>query len=478
LLRRLGLLRAKEAVAADFVRLLRETSAWSLAVLHQSHTAAVVEAARAHCAKLDTDVFTPLEHVAQSLDTLRAQLDTADSLADRHRGLRESLATAPSEVSEGGGGPGTRERENSGPTITLGVVLAARRSAPRWQELEEVARVAQTQWLEAYTPAKAAVDGLFPRQVERFGEAVLRVRPCPPARLCRCRRALAHAARWRASILLACALQAFVDGEADVAAAEHDAAASWSALAGRTGSARMAAAETDPLLRFASNVWLYVANLNRDMLRGGGGGGGGGGGSGPSSSGSSASLSRRHSRHTSVDLHFDGSDGVVVLASSPTAHTPATPSPLSTMVAAAAVTPAPPASSPAPPSSGMPPRPAITPRRRTVDLSAEHQLQRYKDAFGRNPVTSLAVPAGFEAIPQVARHALAGCCHAHELDSLLRFQAMSLDEMEQCRCDAARPGATSTPAARTRRSNPPRRLLSPLTSLASGYAIWRRATCS
>jgi len=99
LLRRLkGLLRTKEAVAADFVRLLRETSAWSLAVYHQSHTATVVEAARAHSAKLDAEVFTPLEHVAQSLDALRTQLDTADSLADRHRDLRENLATTPSQV--------------------------------------------------------------------------------------------------------------------------------------------------------------------------------------------------------------------------------------------------------------------------------------------------------------------------------------------------------------------------------------------
>ena len=204
-----------------------------------------------------------------------------------------------------------------------------------------------------------------------------------------------------------------MDAEDECAHVLQDGMASWAATVGRTGSAQMVTSESDPALRLASNVWLYVSQLNRSMIQTDGGTATTP--STPRAATSSMAAGASGDLLAPGDLGGGGSSGSVRGATDPT-------TPGASMVWAPSL---------ASPRGSETPTPAKM--RRVGPLSAEQQLQRYKESLGRNPVSSLAVPTGFEAYPQVARYALAACCHPSELDALLRFQALSADELERCR---------------------------------------------
>ena len=179
-----------------------------------------------------------------------------------------------------------------------------------------------------------------------------------------------------------------MDAEADCNKVHQEGLAGWAATVGRTGSSQMVQSESDSVLRFASNVWLYVAQLNRSMLQADG--------VAPSPRRPSVPRDPGPERAESRD------------------DAPAELAPLGA----------------GPPLDGVGlggPNATPTRPRRFEPATPEQQLQRYKDSLGRNPVSSIAVPTAFEAYPQVARYALAACCHASEMDALLRFQALSAD---------------------------------------------------
>ena len=202
-----------------------------------------------------------------------------------------------------------------------------------------------------------------------------------------------------------------MDSKVDAARALNDGVGMWTSAVGTSGSAQMATCETEPVLRFASNVWLYMAHLNRSLAL-----------ADTATNGVRTPTLRRLSA-SADEGHANGVDAVG-------AGDEGTEEPRTPRRSLATGTPG-----------------ATTPR---LELTSEQLLQRYKDALGRNPISALAVPVGFEAYPVVSRRALSACCHPHELDELLRLHSMSPDETEQCRCAPLPTRRTSASERRAR----------------------------